>query len=349
MAKRRAVEKWSVFAGFILIVILLRLAMTPFLSAYIHEVLDDMPGYHADFHDLHVSFFTGGYTIDSLAIYRGTIDKEHPFVIIPRVDWQIRWLPLLFGKPVAEIVFTQPQVNFDAVDGKRTRLVNWSRLCKNASILPVDQVNVKDGTLRYTDHTVKPFINITFKNVRIESSNFANVVDRIEGPLPSWIIAQAHCSGNGSLRVMMRLNPLKQQPDLDMELGLENMELTEIEEFLSVYARTNALKGKMKLYSRLVVIDGRISGYVTPEYDNVAIHDKMFYGAAMEGTQEGEKSEVVGNRIATQILLNERIHSAEYWAAIWGAFCRASREGLQQNARKLESSLHKQGKLTNNP
>jgi len=134
-----------------------------------------------------------------------------------------------------------------------------------------------------------------------------------------------------------------------MELGLENMELTEIEEFLSVYARTNALKGKMKLYSRLVVIDGRISGYVTPEYDNVAIHDKMFYGAAMEGTQEGEKSEVVGNRIATQILLNERIHSAEYWAAIWGAFCRASREGLQQNARKLESSLHKQGKLTNNP
>lgn len=113
---------------------------------------------------------------------------------------------------------------------------------------------------------------ILLKNVSAVATNLRNVEDD-KNPLPSRIILSANTSGNGKFLANAKLNALKEIPDFDFYMELEQMDLTYLKDFTDAYANFTCKKGQLYLSTELAMKDGKYNGYIKPVFENIKIID----------------------------------------------------------------------------
>jgi hypothetical protein len=260
---------------------------------------------------------------------------------------------LFQGAIVGEVKFDQPVLNFISSkkenSGERQSNeseeqagedVDWTEPIKKLMPFDINRLRINNGKIAFYDFSTKPQVDIFLNNVQLDALNLNNAKDNPEN-LPSRIYLQALSIGNGQLNLAMKVNVLKQVPDLDMDLRFENVDMKALNDFFGAYANVDIEKGKFNLYSEVAVLDGKISGYVKPLFNDLKVinwkEDREQPVKLVWESMVGFLAEIFENQrkdqFATRVPMTGQIAEVdtEFWPALWNVFSNAFVEAFNAN------------------
>lgn len=314
----------------VLILIGIRIALPFWVEDYINQSIDDIPEYTGSVSDVDMHLYRGAYSVDSLILDKVEANNEVPFVAIDQVDLSIEWSALFNGAIVGEVLLIAPDINFIAPNndqGEFGKEVDWTEHVKNMLPIQINRFAIQEGTIRYLDFSSSPQIDIPLDDLNLEILNISNAED-IEEDLPSSINLTAVSIGGGDLNIQADANLLKQIPDIDLNFEFEQVDLTDLNDFLEAYARVDAEGGEFNLYSEIIIEDAIVEGYVKPIIRELKIVD-LEKGTVLEVAWEGIVgflTEVFENQpadqFASQVPLEGDLNNLEpgIFPAIWNIF-----------------------------
>lgn len=354
MTKRR---QWVFIAiGVIALLIAARAALPWFVTRYANKVLHDMEDYGGSVADVDMALYRGAYTIDDVKVFKVNGNREIPFIDIPRIELRVQWDALLKGALVGRVVLYQPELNFINKEQAGEK-VDWVERAKELFPVRINRFEIVNGTVTYYDFTTEPNIDVQVEDLQLVATNFANVEDPSEAEqqaaqraqsdggnerqqdpqqreqeekaLPAAIRATAVSIGGGELDLDMRLDPLQEVPDLDMNLRFESVNMPALNEFFRAYAGVDVEQGTFSVYSEMAVNDGVVKGYIKPVAENLELVDlgkegdvfsliwESIVAFAAEIFENQEK-----DRLATQIPLSGDLNNVEtsVWTALWNIY-----------------------------
>ena len=356
----RKVDRVLRIIGFFTIVVIASRLFLPYLiTRYVNKVLQELPGYNASVGGVKVQLLRGGYSIDSLRIYKTGGNKGYPFIQVKSLDFSLHWKSLLRGKFIAEAHFINPEVNLTAGEKNEVSTqtqwgaeTNWVLPIRKLFPLQLNRLFVKDASFAYNDFTTTPYVNVFFENIYLDAQNLDSTPTERE-LMPSRILLQAKSIGNGSFSASMKINVSKQIPDLDLDLKFENIDMRALRDFFSAYANVDIQKGKFNLYSEVVVLNGKIDGYVKPLLSDMTLlrdyqNNKHKMGALKSGVTLTGKE--LKNEIPTRFPIKGHISQlrTRFCPGLWNIFRNACVEALEKNTHEtisIAAHRKRQGKI----
>ncbi len=291
-------KRYIILSSILVFFIAIRITLPFIVKSIINTKISDMEGYQGKIEDVDLGLIRGAFVLDKLFIEKFNDCITVPFVTIDKIDISIHWDALFKGKLAAKVIFKNPEVNFavcDSNEGKKQVQdgsgVNWVTHLKGLILLQINRVEIINGIISYKDFSSSPNVNATISNLEMVMTNLSNVENKTT-KLPSTLVATANTYGSGDLKIEGKLNVLKTVPDIDINLKLENVQLTQLNDFLNAYAKFDAEKGIFNLYTEVLIDDGNIKGYVKPILEDVKIfdwnnEDGSFFGKIWEAIAGG--------------------------------------------------------------
>lgn len=252
----------------ILLLVLARISLPYVLKRYVNKVLADIPGYYGEVSNIDVSLLRGAYVIDKLYLKRRDAGSEVPFLDFEKTDISLEWEALLKGKIVSEIILTRPEIIYVFEDQQKSEspkpeLEDWTKALTDLVPIDINHLKVIDGKAAFVQLTADPNIDLNLNQIHLNATNLRNVV-RQERNLPSEIHATAVSIGNGDFTLDGKMDLVKQIPDMDVSLSLENASATALNDFTKHYAGLDFVEGNFNLFSEIAIADGYLTGYIKP-------------------------------------------------------------------------------------
>ncbi len=340
---RRAWKTWhTVVAAIIVLLIVIRLLLPGIVLRYANKTLANIDGYYGQVADIDIALYRGAYQIDKL--YLNKVDsasgEQTEFFRVDHVDLSVEWRALFRGALVGELlfeaptlIFTQEKADAEAV-AKDTS--DFRQLLQDFMPLRVNRFEVARGSIRYTDSTVTPLVDIALEEAHIVAENLKNTTNDGE-KLPSTIRAHARAYG-GSLTLRMDLDAMAAQPTFDLTAEIEGANLPDLNDFFIAYGKFDVSQGTFGLYSEFAADEGRYKGYVKPIIKDLEVvgtedRDESFFQRAKEAIidlaakiLENPKEEQVATRIPIEGDFGGT--NVFVWEAIWQILRNAFIEAL---------------------
>ena len=148
--------------------------------------------------------------------------------------------------------------------------------------------------------------------------------------------------GGGKLHLKGRLNILRDIPDMDLAVQLENTDLPAINNYTEAYGSFNFAKGQCDFYSRLAVRNDQVSGYIKFLAHNISVDTAKVSNPAQAAWASlvAVAIKIFTNpshdQFATRIDLQGNLHNIDtnIWSAlasvIQNAFVEALHKGLDE-------------------
>ena len=260
-------KNWKVFVLVIFVLIIIRLILPYIILQYANKTLAGIDGYYGHINDINLSIYRGAYQINDFYLDKiDSVEQKHvPFISSKIIDLSIEWRSLFHGKIVGELEFSNPVLHFvkEKVEPEEIQkdTSDFRTLLKKFMPLKINRFVINYGSIKYTDSTSNPPVNIFLDNAQILAENLSSIEDT--SLLPSTITAQSNIYG-GELNLKMKIDPLAGQPTFDLNLNLENTDLVELNDFFKAYANVDINKGTFGLFIEVAAKEGRYIGYVKP-------------------------------------------------------------------------------------
>jgi hypothetical protein len=350
---------WRVVLVVLVLLVAFRLSLPYIVTHHVNNVLSELDGYRGSIYDVDIQLYRGAYQIDSLRIFKVAGNQQIPFVNIPVTNLSIEWNALLSGALVGEISFYEPVLNFigekesladEVVDEKPTEQtgedVDWAESMKRLMPIDINRVNIHDGKVAFYDLTTSPQVDLFLDHVELEALNLNNAKDNPE-PLPSRVYLQAISIGNGQLNMAMRINVLKEIPDVDLDMRFENVDMRALNDFFKAYGHADVEAGQFNLYAELAVSEGEITGYAKPHFNELKVADWK--------TDDGEPHELLWEsmvgfltevfekqrkeQFATRVPVEGEIDDVDspFLPALWGIFSNAFVDAFEKSTDQTVS------------
>lgn len=349
MRRRYRIMTWtsgSVIALLILLLVIVHFFLAGWVKDYVNKQIAAIPGYEGEVQDITLHLYRGAYAIHGLSIRKVNGHIPVPFIAIDTMDLSVEWRALLNGSIVAEIVMDRPVLNF-AVNAQGTKAqtgkgVDWTDRVKKLLPININRVAIQEGKLSYRDFSTSPEVNLHIDHMNGEVRNLQNVTAKDQA-LPSSMHLTGESIGRGQLKVDGRMNALANPIALQMELGLEKVDLTALNNYFEAFAFVDVKKGTFNLYSKLTVDKGMVDGYVKPMASHIELIDLNKSNNPLQVAWEAVVSAVITiftnqrhDQFATVIPVSGKLGSVETdnWAALVGvirnAFIEALRKGITE-------------------
>ncbi|MGO3689791.1 MAG: DUF748 domain-containing protein [Psychroflexus halocasei] len=270
-SKRKFYKKKRYVIPIIILILLIvfRLYLPTLIKNYVNKTLADIPGYYGHVEDIDLSIWRGAYQIDELYLNKVTAKSEVPFLNFPRTDISVQWRALLKGKIVSEIEMFQPQITYVLEDQEttsedtETEADDWTAALKDIVPLEINNLQIHQGKLAFLQLQADPSIDLYIDQLNLSAKNLRNV-QRSGDKLPSPIHATGVSIGKGELKIDGELDLIKEIPDMDISLALENAEVSSLNDFTNHYAGLDFESGKLGVFSEVAIADGYMKAYVKP-------------------------------------------------------------------------------------
>jgi hypothetical protein len=329
------------------ILVIFRIILPYVVLKYANKTLSEMDGYFGHVQDIDIALLRGAYKIKN--IYLNKIDSasgsQSPFFQSRMIDLSVQWNALFHGRLVGELEFDHAILDFKKEkvepDELQKDTTEFHELLKDFMPLKVNRFEVYHGEIHYIDSTTQPVVDIKMDETHILANNLSNVQDTSTSGLPATIIADSHIYG-GTLHFSMKMNPLAEQIEFDMNAEVKDTQLPRLNNFFKAYAKVDVNKGTFGMYTELAAKDGKFIGYVKPiikDLDVLGPEDRhnSFFAQVWEGTV-GTVAKLFSNwpkdQLATKIPLKGTTGDtdANIWVTIFemlrNAFINALRPSL---------------------
>ena len=353
-------RSFKIILAVLLLLIIIRIALPFIIEKYVNKTLEEMPGYSGHVEDVDLHLYRGAYAIENLVLdIEDGENKTVPFLEIREIDLSVEWKALFKGSIVGEVHLISPKLNFVAQNfatesDTSTTLEekeHWTKTLKDLMPLTINRFEIIDGKVSYLDYASEPAVDIYMNNLQMVATNLSNTENSTE-ELPSTIKVTGNTIGGGNINTTVEANVLKEIPDFDMDFKLIGVDLKSLNEFLKAYGKFDVERGQFDLFSEVKLIDGELTGYIKPFFDNLKVlnwekdkEEDGFFRALWEGVV-GLVSEGVENQprdeVATQVPIKGNVNQPEtdVWTTIINvlknAFIEAFNKGLENTVKHEE-------------
>jgi hypothetical protein len=265
--------RWLMAAAILLILLLgIRIALPGWVTEFLNRNMEVLGEYQCHIEDVDLHLWRGAYSIRQMTVVKNTGDIPVPFMDIPELDLALRWSAVLRGKFVAQAILYQPEINF--VDGgdraSQSGLgVDWRKQLESLAPFRLDEVQVKDGVVWFRNFSSDPQVDLQANQVQLVVRNLTNIVD--EGDRAASFDLAAAVLGHAPLNSEGHFDPFTPYQDFRYRLKIDQIDLTQLNEFLQAYAHLDAASGTGNFVMEIEAVDGQLSGYAKPLFENVQI------------------------------------------------------------------------------
>jgi Domain of Unknown Function (DUF748) len=173
---------------------------------------------------------------------------------------------------------------------------------KSAIEFRIDQARFTRCTVGLVNEAARNPYRVFIAAADLNISNVSN--DFSQGPAKAEL--QGKFMGSGASRVTAHFRPGQKSPDMDIDVKIEETQMTAMNDLLRAYANLDVAAGTFSFYSELHIKDDAISGYVTPFFKDLNVYDRrmdkgksvshkmyeMLVGGAAKILKGGPKGEV---------------------------------------------------------
>jgi len=293
--KRRVYKKKRYTVPIIILVLLIaaRIYLPYWLKDHVNRVLADIPGYYGQVEDIDISLYRGAYEIKGLYLNKVNANTQIPFLNFPSNDISIEWKSLLKGKIVSEVIMYKPEVIYVFEDQKKeipeeeggsADIDDWTKVLTDLIPIDINHFEAHNAKVAFVELQKEPNVDLYINNIELVADNLRNVI-RANRTLPSSISATGVTIGQGSMKLEGNVNLVKEIPDMDLSLSIENGNVTALNNFTRPYAGIDFESGTFGLYSEVAIADGYMKGYIKPLLTNTKLIGKEdgFLGVLWEG------------------------------------------------------------------
>ena len=268
--------KYLLIIGIVVVVLIgARLALEPILLDYANDKIDALQAYDGHVDDLDLALLRGGYDIQGVEIVKTGAGQPVPFFKADRIEATVEWRSLLRGQLVAEGDMYRPQVNLvQAESDKKSQLgkeVNWVDQFKELFPFRFNTVRIHDGTVTFRAPGIQTKDALTARHIDGSVSNLTNVADSTKETFARFHF-DAQVLEDGKANVGGSIDPLAQQPTFDVNLRVKNVQLPQVNPWLTRFIKADAEKGEFELYMELAAADSKFKGYAKPVMRDVDIY-----------------------------------------------------------------------------
>jgi hypothetical protein len=257
------------------LLVAIRLALEPVLLDYVNDKLDALEAYDGHIEDLDLALLRGGYDIKGIEIVKTGAGQPVPFIKADRIEATVEWHSLLRGSLVAEGDLYRPQVNLvQAESEQRSQLgkeVNWVDQFKELFPFRFNTVRIHDGTLTFRAPGIQSKDALKARHIDGALSNLTNVADSTKETFARFGFTAEVLHG-GKAKIEGSIDPLTPKPTFDVNLNLKNVDLPQVNPWLTKYLKADAEKGEFELYMEIAAADGKFKGYAKPVMRDVNIY-----------------------------------------------------------------------------
>ena len=269
-------NKWLIALAITIVVLVgIRLALEPILLDYANDKLDALPAYGGHIDDLDLALLRGGYDIQGIEIVKTGAGQPVPFIKADRIEATVEWQSLLHGQLVAEGDLFRPQVNLVKAENEQQsqlgKEVNWVDQFKELFPFRFNTVRVHDGTLTFRAPGIQTKDALVARHIDGTLSNLTNVADSTKETFARFGFTAEVLHG-GKAKLDGTIDPLAAKPTFDLNLGLKNVELPQVNPWLTRFIKADAEQGEFELYMELAAADGKFKGYAKPVMRDVNIY-----------------------------------------------------------------------------
>lgn len=351
MNGRNKILRWRVLIGFIIVIfVTIWISLPWFIARNLRVVLSEIPDYQATIGGIRVHPFKGGYSIDSLKIYKQNGNENIPFIVIPLTDFSIEWSALFDGALVGEIIFNNPEVNFiggfEPSGGQSGEGVDWIESIRRLVPFKANRLEASNAVINFYDLSASPNVKVSLWDMDILATNLRNT-SHTDAFLPALVKATGISTGGGAFQLSMDVSTEQKIPDAAIDLQLENVNMTEWRDFFLAYSQVEIKSGSFNLYSEIYMNDGLITGFVIPEATNIEVTavdvrerkamNQIWLSIVGFFSDLLEKRE--HNQFATKVPLsgNLNVPETKVWPTVWNTFSNGFVKAFEQ---KTDNTIH---------
>lgn len=335
-------RKYKIILFVLLLLVALRIALPYIVLHYANKSLAGLKSMYGHIDDIDIALYRGAYKINDMYINKkdSVSGKQTQFFKSDIIDLSVEWSSLFKGRFVGELVLERPALIFtkDKAEPKDIQKdsSDLKSLFDGFMPLKLNRFEIKNGVIKYMDHTSKPKVDIQMDNTYVLAQNLSSVVD--SALLPSTVKASADVYG-GTLQFNMKLNALKDKPTFDLNADLKNTQLPQLNEFFNAYANFDVNKGTLGLFTEIAAKEGKFTGYVKPVIKDLDVLGKedrknTFWQKAWEGIAGGagvilrnQKKEQVATKLPMSGTFDKT--NSDLWYAIIDLLRNAFIQALQ--------------------
>ncbi len=269
-------NKYLLIAAIVVVVLIAaRIALEPIVLNYVNDTLDELQAYDGHIGDLDLALLRGGYDIQDIEIVKTDAGQSVPFFKADRIEATVEWQSLLRGSLVAEGDLYRPQINLvQAESEQESQLgedVNWVDKFKELFPFRFNTVRVHDGTVTFRAPGIQTQDALKARHVNGALSNLTNVADSTKETFARFHF-EALVLEDGNADIHGSIDPLAQQPTFDLNLRLKNVQLPQVNPWLTRFIKADAEQGEFELYMELAAADAKFKGYAKPVMRDVNIY-----------------------------------------------------------------------------
>lgn len=284
-AKPKKRRRWLiVLISIVIFFTIIRLILPYIVLKYVNKTLGNIKEYYGHVEDIDIALIRGAYKINGIKLVKqdSVTHKQDaiPFFAAPSIDLSIQWAAIFKGRLVGEIYVTDPALNF--VKGKhknedaKADTTDFKTTLKKLMPLKINHFEIDNGQIHYIDRFSSPAIDIPIKNIQVKAENLSNANDSNKF-LPSTVVAIGDVYG-GKLNLNVKLNALEKKPTFDLNAGIDNVNMVDLNNFFQAYGKFQVKKGTFGLYTEFATKDGAFKGYVKPLLKDLEIAKEGNFG-----------------------------------------------------------------------
>jgi hypothetical protein len=285
MNKPKKRKRWLiVLISIIVFFTIIRLILPYVVLKYVNKTLGNIKEYYGHVEDIDIALIRGAYKINGIKLVKidsVTHQKDTtPFFAAPTIDLSVQWKAIFKGRFVGEIYVTNPVLNF--INGKHKNedatadTTDFKTTLKKLMPLKINHFEIDNGQIHYIDRFSSPAIDIPIKNIQVKAENLSNVNDSNK-ILPSTIVATGDIYG-GKLNLNVKLNVLEKKPTFDLNAGISNVNMIDLNNFFRAYGKFEVEKGNFGLYTEFAAKNGAFKGYVKPLIKDMKVAKQGTFG-----------------------------------------------------------------------
>ncbi len=288
--KSRSKRTKIVWISVIVLVIGLRIALPHMVKHYLERELNDIEGYSATIEDVDLHLYRGGVVAQGVKIYSTETGEEVPLFFTDEMDVAIQWSEIFNGAIVARVELNQPMLNFvvgveeadksgtdhSAQTGEKTNNfenvenVSWQEELKSLLPITVNKLIIKDGEIHYKDLSYGAPIDVYLSDLNGSFDNLTNTADKKEDMYSTGSLT-GKAMGHAYIQSDLKFNPLDESGSFDLDLSLEKLNITQLNDFTRAYAKLDVESGEFNMYTEIAADNGQVKGYVKPITKNMKV------------------------------------------------------------------------------
>lgn len=263
----------TVFLVFILILIGVRISLPYFLKDRLVAAVNEVEGYECTLGDLDLALFRGAMVLQDFEIKITKNAVTKPFVYCKNADISVEWRAIFYGSIVSEVILDQLELYFadgNSEEEEQAGDASWVEPIIDFIPLKINRFIINNGQIEFENMVSDPPVNLKLTQLQLKVENLTNSTD-IKEALPSQLLLTSKVLNKGNLHIAGGLNILKDLPDLDLDIDIKDVDLTELNAFTEAYANFDFEKGNFAVASEFAMLDGEAKGYVKPILKEVKV------------------------------------------------------------------------------